>query len=111
MSKKPRENRVPIMMSDEELTRIDDWRFENRVNTRSEAIRRLCVQGLMVEQFQRTMVLGVALVVERFEKEWEKKDIDNFVHSLRQTASVSGELKPLLDKILAAYPKKEDEDK
>lgn len=39
---KPRENRIPIMMSDEELQIVDDWRYENRVATRSEAIRRLC---------------------------------------------------------------------
>lgn len=39
---KVRENRVPIMMSDEELKSIDDWRYEGRVATRSEAIRRLC---------------------------------------------------------------------
>lgn len=39
---KPRENRVPIMMSDEELKAIDDWRFSCRIATRSEAIRRLC---------------------------------------------------------------------
>lgn len=37
-----RENRVPIMLSDDELTAIDDWRFANRIGTRSDAIRRLC---------------------------------------------------------------------
>lgn len=47
---KPRENRVPIMMSDEELKAIDDWRFDNRVATRSEAIRRLCKISLLVER-------------------------------------------------------------
>lgn len=44
--KKPRENRVPIMLSDDELNAIDDWRFENRVATRSAAIRRLVQVGL-----------------------------------------------------------------
>ena len=39
---KPRVNRVPVMMSEEELKAIDDWRFKNRVATRSDAIRRLC---------------------------------------------------------------------
>ncbi|NVP55989.1 hypothetical protein [Mycoplana rhizolycopersici] len=47
---KPRENRVPIMMSDAELKAIDDWRFANRVATRSEAVRRLCQIGLQVEE-------------------------------------------------------------
>ena len=50
MGKKPRENRVPIMMSDEELKAVDDWRFANRVATRSEAIRRLVQIGQRVER-------------------------------------------------------------
>jgi hypothetical protein len=41
MAKDPRENRVPMMLSDGELGQIDDWRFANRVATRSDAIRRL----------------------------------------------------------------------
>lgn len=49
MSKKPRENRVPIMMSDEELSAIDDWRFANRIATRSDAVRRLVQIGLRFE--------------------------------------------------------------
>lgn len=44
-----RQNRVPIMMSDEELEAVDTWRFANRVATRSEAIRRLCKIGLETE--------------------------------------------------------------
>lgn len=43
---KPRENRIPIMMSDEELKIVDDWRFDNRVATRSEAVRRLIQIGV-----------------------------------------------------------------
>lgn len=46
MAKAPRDNRVPMMLSDEELRSIDDWRFSNRVATRSDAIRRLCQIGL-----------------------------------------------------------------
>lgn len=42
----PRENRVPIMLSDAELQAIDDWRFGNRIGTRSDAIRRLAQIGL-----------------------------------------------------------------
>lgn len=56
---KPRENRVPIMMSEEELNAIDDWRFANRVATRSEAIRRLAASGIALHNganayFERT---------------------------------------------------------
>lgn len=43
---KPREHRVPMMLSADELAAIDNWRFGNRVATRSEAIRRLCQIGL-----------------------------------------------------------------
>lgn len=43
----PKDNRVPIMMSNAELEAIDNWRFENRIATRSEAIRRLCQIGLI----------------------------------------------------------------
>jgi hypothetical protein len=50
MTKKPRENRVPIMMSDEELTAIDDWRYRNRVATRSDAVRRLCQIGIIADE-------------------------------------------------------------
>lgn len=37
-----REHRVPIMLSDPEISAIDDWRFANRMGSRSSAIRRLC---------------------------------------------------------------------
>lgn len=47
---KPRENRVPIMMSDDELTAIDDWRYENRISTRSDAVRRLVQIGLRLDR-------------------------------------------------------------
>jgi hypothetical protein len=46
MAKEPRENRVPIMMSDAEMGAIDNWRFDNHVATRSDAIRRLAFNGL-----------------------------------------------------------------
>ncbi len=51
MGKKPRENRVPIMLTNEELTAIDDWRFANRVATRSAAIRKLVTIGLTTTGF------------------------------------------------------------
>lgn len=42
MTKHPRTHRVVIMLSDDELRVIEDWRFENRMATRAEAIRQLC---------------------------------------------------------------------
>jgi len=45
-----RDNRVPIMLSADELRQIDDWRSANRAVTQSEAIRRLIVVGLEMTQ-------------------------------------------------------------
>jgi len=47
MEDEPRDKRVPIMLTESEVALIDDWRFENRVATRSEAVRRLVVAGLV----------------------------------------------------------------
>lgn len=38
--------RLHVKISIEELTAIDDWRFANRIPSRSEAVRRLCQIGL-----------------------------------------------------------------
>ncbi|WP_157951566.1 hypothetical protein [Agrobacterium pusense] len=45
-----KDQRVPIMMSEDELKAIDDWRFENRIASRGEAIRRLCQIGLKADE-------------------------------------------------------------
>lgn len=45
----PRDKRVPIMMTEAELAAIDDWRFDNRIATRAEAIRRLCAIVIAAE--------------------------------------------------------------
>ncbi len=42
-----KDQRVPIMMSEDELKVIDDWRFGNRIGSRGEAIRRLCQVGIL----------------------------------------------------------------
>lgn len=38
------------MMSSAEVREIDDWRFGKRVNTRSDAVRRLCQVGLVYDR-------------------------------------------------------------
>ena len=38
--------KILITLEDSLLTRIDDFRFGNRINTRSEAIRRLIEEAL-----------------------------------------------------------------
>lgn len=45
-----KDQRVPIMMSEDELTAIDDWSFKNRIRSRGEAIRRLCQIGLAFDE-------------------------------------------------------------
>jgi hypothetical protein len=45
-----RETRLQIMLSDEELAAIDDWRFEQRMPSRAAAIRRLLNIALRVEK-------------------------------------------------------------
>ena len=59
MSRKPRENRVPIMLTNEELMAIDDWRFANRVATRSAAIRKLVTIGLTSTGFPPVVQTGL----------------------------------------------------
>ncbi len=52
--------RLHVKISDEELEAIDDWSFANRVDSRSEAVRRLMKMALSVDaarsQFSDTMV-------------------------------------------------------
>lgn len=45
-----RETRLQIMLSDEELEAIDDWRFQQRMPSRAAAIRQLLNVGLRVKQ-------------------------------------------------------------
>jgi len=38
--------KIIFVMTEDLIKRIDDFRFENRINSRSEAIRRLIEKGL-----------------------------------------------------------------
>ncbi len=38
--------KIIFVMEEDLLKRIDDFRFDNRINSRSEAIRRLIEEGL-----------------------------------------------------------------
>lgn len=38
--------RVPLLLTPEEVQRLDDWQFAHRLRTRSDAIRRLIDTGL-----------------------------------------------------------------
>lgn len=43
-----RNNRVAVMLSDDELESIDNWRFQNRVGSRGGAMRRMCEIAMKV---------------------------------------------------------------
>jgi len=43
--------KIILVMENDLITRIDDFRFENRVNSRSAAIRRLITEAL--EKYQK----------------------------------------------------------
>lgn len=48
MTAKPRTITVPMV--EHEITEIEDYRFGNRISSRSEAIRRLIEMGLSVSK-------------------------------------------------------------
>lgn len=48
MSGLTRETRLQIMLDEDELTAIDDWRFKQRMPSRAAAIRELLKVGLEV---------------------------------------------------------------
>ncbi len=47
MSGLTRETRLQIMLTEQELAAIDDWRFQKRMPSRAAAIRRLIQTGLL----------------------------------------------------------------
>ena len=51
MSDLTREQRLQIMLTEEELSAIDDWRFARRMPTRAAAVRELLKRGLAAEGF------------------------------------------------------------
>ncbi len=51
MSDLTRPERLQIMLSPEELSALDDWRFRSRMPSRAAAIRELLRRGLAAEGF------------------------------------------------------------
>jgi hypothetical protein len=49
MSGLSRETRIQIMLDENELTAIDDWRYRCRMPSRASAIRELLRRGLAAE--------------------------------------------------------------
>lgn len=76
-----KDQRVPIMMSEDELKAIDDWRFANRIASRGEAIRRLCQIGLMADEAMQPIWVEInANTDRRFE------EAETFLKLLRRGA-------------------------
>jgi len=42
----PAKHKILLLLEDDLLKRVDDFRFENRINSRSEALRQLIEKGL-----------------------------------------------------------------
>ncbi len=51
MGARTREERLQIMLTDEELQALDDWRFSRRMPSRASAVRELLKRGLAAEGF------------------------------------------------------------
>ena len=51
MGELTRGERLQIMLTDEELVALDDWRFTKRMPSRAAAVRELLKRGLMAEGF------------------------------------------------------------
>ncbi|MCF3642997.1 hypothetical protein LXM94_23830 [Rhizobium sp. TRM95111] len=53
-----KDQRIPIMMTESEVKKIDDWSFQQRIRSRGEAIRRLCQIGLAFDEGRETLLAG-----------------------------------------------------
>lgn len=51
MADSARGERLQIMLTDDELKALDDWRFERRMPSRAAAVRELLKRGLAAEGF------------------------------------------------------------
>jgi hypothetical protein len=51
MGELTRGERLQIMLTDEELAALDDWRFAKRMPSRAAAVRELLKRGLAAEGF------------------------------------------------------------
>jgi hypothetical protein len=49
-----RAERLQIMLTQEELAALDDWRFANRMPSRASAVRELLKRGLSAEGYEAT---------------------------------------------------------
>lgn len=78
--------RLHVKISADEITSIEDWRYANRIPSRSEAVRRLCQIGLswdrdgkvLLKRAQRALKATI-MIMERV----SKADIENMPKGIR----------------------------
>jgi hypothetical protein len=58
MEDRPRRHRVQIMLTPQELRKVDDWRFTLRMPSRTAAVRALIKLGLAVSLSENTDITG-----------------------------------------------------
>lgn len=63
MSTSKRTEKLQIMLDDEELKVIDDWRFEHRMPTRAAAIRELIRRGLVTDDLEEPDTEGKSTII------------------------------------------------
>jgi hypothetical protein len=51
MSGKPRGDRLQVMLTADELSALDNWRFKSHMPSRASAVRELLRRGLSAEGF------------------------------------------------------------
>jgi hypothetical protein len=49
--------RLPVMVTRSDATAIDTWRYENKVPTRAQAIRRLIEMGLAAARRKKPAII------------------------------------------------------
>jgi hypothetical protein len=78
MGQLTRGERLQVMLTDEELQALDDWRFQARMPSRAAAIRELLKRGLAAEGFSSALSGSKSgdfgVVVEHPDGEDEKAD-------------------------------------
>ena len=52
MPKKPRVQRLQVMLTDAELEALDNWRYKKEMPSRASAIRELLRRGLAADGFE-----------------------------------------------------------
>jgi hypothetical protein len=78
MPARKRSERLQIMLTDKELSALDDWRFGRRMPSRASAIRELLKRGLAADGFsvalQHERSKDFGLLEERKQRSARKRD-------------------------------------